>query len=223
MLSNSWMERSSTSNLKGHDLSRLFYSLRINNPLSLNTNFIDSVNNTTADTISRIYPSRFCILLHLSYIGISGNNLLSTLPPQSRAAVLPRARVSIKARYRSTSVRNLGIFDLRQQFHLADLIPIVKLDHNPLLEIIQEDMNLIIAVYTTFLLTGYILLCMCIKVGTAKIYLKTATKVFLDNNQWYPAIIRTGDSVPVLKALFHNTKRWESMPNRQEPVTIETN
>ena len=62
---------------------------------------------------------------------------------------------------------------------------------------------------------------MFIKTDTANLYLKVVTKIFFGNNQWEPIIIRTGDSVPVLKYLCHEAKRWESMHNHQEPVIIE--
>ena len=62
---------------------------------------------------------------------------------------------------------------------------------------------------------------MSIKVDTSKMYLKAVNKLFLDNNQFDPAIVRTGDLVPVLKTIFREAKRWESMPNRQLPVRIE--
>ena len=68
---------------------------------------------------------------------------------------------------------------------------------------------------------GHTLLCMSIKAGTVKLYLKACTKLFLDNNQWDPTIIRTGSTAPVLQAVLHEAKRWEDMPNRQEPVTME--
>ena len=77
------------------------------------------------------------------------------------------------------------------------------------------------ATYATFLLAGHTLLCMSIEVDTAKLYLKAITKNLLDNNEWDPAIVRTGESAPVLKALFDEDKRWGSMRNHQEPVTIE--
>ena len=59
------------------------------------------------------------------------------------------------------------------------------------------------------------------KVGTAKLYLNTTTKLFLHNNQWYPTIIRSGSTTLVLQAVYHEAKRWEAMPNRQEPITME--
>ena len=44
---------------------------------------------------------------------------------------------------------------------------------------------------------------------------------FSKQNQWDLVVVRTGDSAPVLKAFFREVKRWEFMPNRQEPVAIE--
>ena len=62
---------------------------------------------------------------------------------------------------------------------------------------------------------------MSIKVGTVKLYLKATTKLFLEHNQWDPTIVRTGSTAPVLQAVYHEAQRWEAMPNRQEPVTME--
>ena len=77
------------------------------------------------------------------------------------------------------------------------------------------------ASYATFLFMGHTLLCMSIKAGTVKLYLKACTKLFLDNNQWESIIIRTGSTAPVLQAVLHEAKRWEDMPNPQELVTME--
>ena len=57
MSANSWAEKSATSNLKGRCMSRSFCSLRINNSLGLDTDFIAGINNTVTDTIPRICPS----------------------------------------------------------------------------------------------------------------------------------------------------------------------
>ena len=78
------------------------------------------------------------------------------------------------------------------------------------------------ASYATFLLLGHTLLCMSIKVGTVKLYLKATTKLFLEHNQWDPTIVRTGSTAPVLQAVYHEAQRWEAMPNYQDPVTMGT-
>ena len=145
-----------------------------------------------------------------------------TLPPQCRADVLYYSRVALKARTRSASANNLRIFDPRQQFYLTNFIPTVKLNENPLLvDVSQKNRNIIMAACATFLLTVHIFLCMCIKVNTVKLYLKAVTIIFLNENEWYHAIIRTRGLALVFKALFHEARFWEFMPNCQEPVTIE--
>ena len=153
---------------------------------------------------------------------MSETHLVSTLSPQCRATVLYYVRVALKDRTRSTPVSNLRTFWSRHQFYFTDFIPIVKLDNTPLLlNIPQEDRNLSMAAYATFLLTRHTLMCMSIKVDTATLYLKSVNKIFFNNNQWYPDIFRTGDSAPVPKALFREAKRWEPMSNCQEPIIID--
>ena len=77
------------------------------------------------------------------------------------------------------------------------------------------------ACYATFLLKGNSLLCKSILVGTVKRYIKAASVLFLDNGQWDPCITKHGSLAPVLKTVYKEAKRWESMPNRQEPLTID--
>ena len=72
----------------------------------------------------------------------------------------------------------------------------------------QAGMNLIMEAYATLLLTGHTFLYISIKVDTTNLYLKSVTKVLLDNNQWDLAIVRAVDSAPVLEALFRETKHW---------------
>ena len=97
-----------------------------------------------------------------------------------------------------------------------------NLNTNPLLvNVTQEDRNLIMACYATFLLMGNTLLCNSIAVDTAKKYLLAVKDYFIDNNQWDPCITKQGKTAPILSAVYKEGKRWESMPNRQEPLTVE--
>ena len=77
------------------------------------------------------------------------------------------------------------------------------------------------ACYATFLLMGNTLLCNSIAVDTAKKYLLAVKDYFIDNNQWDPCITKQGKTAPILSAVYKEGKRWESMPNRQEPLTVE--
>ena len=97
-----------------------------------------------------------------------------------------------------------------------------NLTTNPLLtKVTQEDRNLIMACYATFLLMGNTLLCNSIAVDTVKKYMLAVKDFFIDNNQWDPCITKQGKTASVLTSVYREGKRWESMPNRQEPLTIE--
>ena len=64
------------------------------------------------------------------------------------------------------------------------------------------------ALYATLLLMGHKLLCMSIKVGTVNLYLKASAKLFLENNQYDPTIVRTGNITLVLQSVYHAPQRW---------------
>ena len=77
------------------------------------------------------------------------------------------------------------------------------------------------ACFASFLLIGHTLLCKSIKVGTVKKYLLAVKDFFIDHNQWDPCIVKHGTTAPVLTSVYKEGQRWESMPNRQEPITME--
>ena len=77
------------------------------------------------------------------------------------------------------------------------------------------------ACYATFLLTGNNLLCNSIAVDTVKKYMLAVKDYFIDNNHWDPCITKQGKTAPILTSVYREGKRWESMPNRQEPLTVE--
>ena len=77
------------------------------------------------------------------------------------------------------------------------------------------------ASYCTYLLIGHTLLAKSIRVGTAKLYLKAIVQLF-PKHDWDPTLdITTGVQAQRITDVFHEAQRWESMPNRQEPLTIE--
>ena len=77
------------------------------------------------------------------------------------------------------------------------------------------------ACYATFLLMGNTLLCNSIAVDTVKKYMLAVKDYFIDNNHWDPCITKQGKTAPILTSVYREGKRWESMPNRQEPLTVE--
>ena len=147
---------------------------------------------------------------------------MSPVSPEPRAALIPIARTTLNARVRCTDAKNFGTHQYRQKNYITKFVADHKLTTNPLLiNVLQEDRNLIMACYATFLMMGHTLLCKSIKVGTIKKYLLAAKDYFLDNNQWDPCITKQGKTASVLLSVYKEGNRWESMPNRQEPLTID--
>ena len=147
---------------------------------------------------------------------------MSSLPPDPRAALLPLARTALNARARCSSAKNLRTHESRKKFYRQKFVVAHNLTTNPLLvKVTQEDRNLIMACYATFLLMGNTLLCNSIAVDTVKKYMLAVKDYFIDNNQWDPCITKQGKIAPILTSVYREGKRWESMPNRQEPLTVE--
>ena len=89
-----------------------------------------------------------------------------------------------------------------------------------MINIAQSARNLVMASYCTFLFLGHTLMCKSIKVDTAKAYLKAAVKLF-PKHDWDPTLdVSTGIQSQRITDVFHEARRWESMPNRQEPLTV---
>ena len=150
---NRWTTEYATSNIKDRGLLRLFYSLRINIFLGINTDFIVGVNTTTTYTISRIYPS-------------SGSALDFTSLMQEFLEFASCQRFYPSEELLSCLMQGLlskldpGVHWPKILGHLTQdnnstisFIPPVKLDNNPLLvDVSQRNRNLIMTSYDIFLL-----------------------------------------------------------------------
>jgi hypothetical protein len=53
----SWIRKAATRTAKGKALQRILCSLMLNNSLGIKTDYIEGINNTLADAISRVFPS----------------------------------------------------------------------------------------------------------------------------------------------------------------------
>ena len=147
---------------------------------------------------------------------------MSSLSPKPRAALLPLARTALQARARCTNAKNLGTHESRLRFYKTKFASTYNLAANPLLlNVTQADRNVIMACFASFLLMGHTLLCKSINVDTVKKYLLAIKDYFVDHNQWYPSIVKHDITAPVLTSVYKEGQRWESMPNRQEPITME--
>ena len=66
---------------------------------------------------------------------------------------------------------------------------------------------------------GYTLLCKNIKTGTISRYLSVAVNLLTLAQMMKPTIDIMIQKSQLITDLLHECKRWESMPNRLEPVT----
>ena len=85
----------------------------------------------------------------------------------------------------------------------------------------QVTRNLIMAAYAIFLISGQNLVCRTIRSGTVKQYLSAVTKLFTNADIMDPCLDKYGTTNKYLKAVYKEAVRWESIPNRAEPLTIE--
>ena len=79
--------------------------------------------------------------------------------------------------------------------------------------------NTIMVCYVAHLAAGNTLLCKSIKSGTIFKYLSSAAELSKPAQIMKPTIDIMGNQSHLIKYLIHECKRWESIPNRREPVT----
>ena len=65
------------------------------------------------------------------------------------------------------------------------------------------------------------MICKTIKVGTFKCYLSVVASITLNYKQLCPLLDDEGQDAQCVKYDLSEVKRWESMPNRREPVTVK--
>ena len=75
------------------------------------------------------------------------------------------------------------------------------------------------ACYTVHLACGHTLLCKTIASGTIKRYLNAAAELSRPANMLNPCLDIMGNRSRYINDILIEFKRWESVPNRREPVT----
>ena len=117
------------------------------------------------------------------------------------------------------STKALGTLCSRQQ-HFIKFLHIIKLGNNVALKGFTLTVrNIIMACYTAHLVSGQNLLCMSIKSGTVSRYLVAASELSLPAKMMNPCLDIMGKQSTYIKDILKESKRWEAIPNRKEPVT----
>jgi len=81
--------------------------------------------------------------------------------------------------------------------------------------------NVIMACYVASLAMGETLACRSIRSKTLQLYLSNVVKLFLNSGRLDPTKTVMGKVHPAISKVIHEQRRWESMPNRREPLTWE--
>eukprot|EP00957_Ditylum_brightwellii_P117852 8990619-Ditylum_brightwellii.AAC.1 len=68
---------------------------------------------------------------------------------------------------------------------------------------------------------GNTLLSQSIKANTIRLYLKAATMLSEPRHIMNPLVSLSGTQSSWIEGVIQEQHRWESMPNKQEPVTVE--
>ena len=87
----------------------------------------------------------------------------------------------------------------------------------------QERCNYQLALYATHLATGSNLHCRSLKSGTIQTYLRDVAKFIGRFRDIDPRYRSSADKAlaPAISRVLEEVKRWETVPNRREPFTLE--
>eukprot|EP00957_Ditylum_brightwellii_P076361 5803597-Ditylum_brightwellii.AAC.1 len=85
----------------------------------------------------------------------------------------------------------------------------------------QDEQNVFMAIYASHLAMGNTLLSQSIKANNIRLYLKAAAMLSEPRSLMNPLVSLAGTKSSWIEAVIPEQCRWESVPNRQEPVTVE--
>ena len=77
------------------------------------------------------------------------------------------------------------------------------------------------ACYTAHLAVGNTIYCKTIKSGTIKRYLAAAAEFSIPAQMMNPCLNIMGKESAYIRDILSESRRWESIPNRREPLTKE--
>ena len=144
---------------------------------------------------------------------------MEQITTKSRIALSPLLRVVGGTRTRTMSSKESGTIHSRQN-HYLNFIKEKELGNNVALVGFSLNVrNIIMACYTAHLDSGATLLCETIKSGTIKRYLSAAAELSVPAQMMNPTLNLMGKTSVFITDILQKAQRWESMPNRREPIT----
>ena len=147
---------------------------------------------------------------------------MDEVPPESRASLAPLLILVKRSRSRTMSHKAAGTL-LSRQCHFLKLLASVNLQDNiALLVFYILALNAIMACYVATLASGHTIQCESIQVSTVSKYISAAKSLSISLQAMNPLINIYGENYQLIVDIINETERWESMYNRQEPLTKDT-
>ena len=140
------------------------------------------------------------------------------IPSESRLHLLPYASGVIGAVSSASSTARLQTMKTRQ-LHFIKWCLKTRIFDPTLSTFDIPQKNFIMACYTVSLTSNETVYCRTIKSATVNLYVSDAAKLAILNNKPDPTKNRLNQKSTYITNVINEHKRWESMPNRREPLT----
>ncbi|KAI2510867.1 hypothetical protein MHU86_3488 [Fragilaria crotonensis] len=150
--------------------------------------------------------------------------VLQLFPPQSRTLIMPGVQAVHRTLASKPASTKVARTIRNRRLHYFIFCFDMKLDDDWLLENqSQERANFQLAMYATHLATGSSLHCRAIKASTIASYLHDIATFLGRFRPIDPRFISAADAAlaPVIAKVIAEQRRWEMVPNRREPFTVE--
>jgi hypothetical protein len=150
--------------------------------------------------------------------------ILSLFPASSRTFIQPGVQAVQRAMDRNHNSAKVARTIRSRRIHYFIFCHTLKLDDDwTLANQPQERANYQLALYATHLATGSSLHCKSLKASTIASYLLDVAKFLGRYRDVDPRFRSTADTrlAPAIAKVLDEQKRWESVPNRREPFTLE--
>ena len=153
--------------------------------------------------------------------GIFEDTILDKVQPESRASFAPLISLDRESRTRTMSHKAAGTL-LSRQRHFLTFLSSINLPNNVvLLGFSILTRNVIIACYAATLSSRNIIQYKNISVSTILKYVSTASALSFPFQVMNSLVNIYGKKSQLIKDIKHEAKRWESMPNRRKPLTMD--
>ena len=145
-------------------------------------------------------------------------SLLPSLSSESRAHLLPLVGVVTRPCPGRNKARQARTLCSRQK-HWLEFCAISAITDPVMRASSQFEHNLISACYTVYLSNGCTIKDMFIGTETIKGYLAAMAKISAKAQMIDPCKTEYGAWAPLVDKILREHRRWETMPNRREPIT----